>query len=578
MRQVGLPSLNLKKGNQPYKWLTIYRWLALLPPALYLALNLQTNRLIPLVLFALAVINAVVQTVIYLKRRPLLKKDFVYAEQLKYRGNSRLGLAFLLAFEMLICALLNSLGSVNPYYLYTLCPIFLGAVLFGLVGAITSALILSASYLAAWLATLAIGNSDTANNWLPTIIAIGNYAVVAVLSGYLVAYYIRLRQYSNIITRYQGNLERQNRSLTQVNAQLEYLRDFNRVLQEGNTSDQIEEIALQYISRLLSSHQEPFANAPTQTGRNNAVRLLEEVEMEDWLHSAKAPLPTKPLTNIIQLERSQQIYWLAPLNFKAQQFGALAIAVKSDDINKHEIELIEQQLLLSLLADQLARVLGNLKQNQALAVATERARLAMDMHDVVAQSLFGIAYNLDACLKLFDTDLPASRQRLGDLRNLAFETLGSVRSIIYNLWNEENGDTDFASLLQNYLKKAGVLYPFQIKFEVKSEIGEQAFRLDRETQKGLYRVVQEALANAVKHSSAALVWIELCRDQQGLALQVRDNGAGFEQNRGNQIPSKSGGMGLQTMRERVEQLGGDLIIESGPKGTTVTAKLPLPLA
>jgi signal transduction histidine kinase len=152
------------------------------------------------------------------------------------------------------------------------------------------------------------------------------------------------------------------------------------------------------------------------------------------------------------------------------------------------------------------------------------------------------------------------------------------------------GETDFAVLLQTYVKKAGRLYPFKVELAIKVLPGalHSDFKLDGESQKSLYRLLQEALANATKHSGATLVKIELCRTSNGLDLMVSDNGSGFDpqqvlasrasQNQvsANPLALASGGMGLENMRERLSQLGGNLLVESAPgQGTRIKATLPV---
>lgn len=574
--------------HQFYTLITIYRWLALLPPALILVISGEFSFNINLAFLLLAVVNAVLQTVFYFKRRVILRKDFIY-ESSSNAKNRKVRLLGLVGIELLVCVLLNTPQN-SPYYLYALTPIFYCAFFLGLSGALFGAAILSLSLIAASVTLLFINNRTT--NWITLNTELVCFWLVAALAGYLFQISEHLRQYALIIKRYQGSLERQNSSLQRANRQLEYLSDFSGAIREGNTPEQVEELALQYLTRLAAQR------SPTRSQTNHApapAQILSCEILENWLgdhHSSQncaAPASTASL-NVIRLNNRGLYYWVAPLIYKGEQFGALALQDAFQQMeDETDLETVEENLLLTLLADQLARVLGSLKQSQALAVEAERARLAMDMHDVVAQALFGIAYNLDACIKLSNTNPQLAQQKLTDLRTLAFDTLSSVRAIIYDLWNEENSDTDFGSLLQAYLKKAGPLYPFQIRLEVKAfskdtgkDIAKRTgFRLDRETQKGLYRMVQEALANASKHSGASQVLIELSQNGQELKLVVSDNGRGFEANqvqRREVNSTPSGGMGLGAMRERIEQLGGKLSVESRPGGgTSLIAKLPLPI-
>jgi signal transduction histidine kinase len=99
-------------------------------------------------------------------------------------------------------------------------------------------------------------------------------------------------------------------------------------------------------------------------------------------------------------------------------------------------------------------------------------------------------------------------------------------------------------------------------------------RLPTTTETTLYRIVQEALTNAVKHANASNVWIRAWRENFTQCCSIRDDGAGFKMRRGEGIPRK--GLGLVAMRERVSAIGGTLQIESRPgHGTEISIRLPL---
>jgi chemotaxis family two-component system sensor kinase Cph1 len=99
-------------------------------------------------------------------------------------------------------------------------------------------------------------------------------------------------------------------------------------------------------------------------------------------------------------------------------------------------------------------------------------------------------------------------------------------------------------------------------------------RLPAATETTLYRIVQEALTNAVKHAKASNVWVRAWREDLTQCCSIRDDGAGFKMRRGQGAPRK--GLGLVAMRERVSAVGGTLQIESRPgHGTEVSIRLPL---
>lgn len=570
--------------------LAVYRWLALLPPVLTLLQSRGPDRL-EVLLLLLVIVESAVQTTLYFRLRPVLGKDFVYSGSNLYPGQTAIIVSVVLG--LLVSAVLLSPQN-TPYMLYALAPVFSCALFSGAAGALTGALILAASYLAARLSFGLLSGQPV--NWQGSFLFLCLLFLIAGLSGYLVMLAEQLRSYAIIIERYRGNLEQQNNSLERTNQQLEYVSDFNRVLQQGATIPEVEQLATSYLTNLLTQLRAGlYRHTPQPFQHQHKVRLLTEDELQKWLNlpeQADAPLSSPAFkagssNNFIRIARNGETFWLLRLNYRGEKLGGLLLPGTGEASDKMPEPGPQEKLLIALLAGQLANVLGNLRQSQALAVEAERTRLAMDMHDIVAQSLFGIAYNLDACLKLMDRNPAASRERLADLKTLAFDTLSNVRTIIYDLSNEESGGTDFAAFLQSYLKRAGQLYPFKINLQIRAtpQLGNQNFKLETEVQKNLYRLLREALSNASKHSGATEVWIELVRTLAGLSLNIRDNGRGFtpESVTNSHMDTLdgatsvvSGGLGLKTMQERAKQIGAELHLESAPgRGTAVVVYLPL---
>jgi signal transduction histidine kinase len=100
--------------------------------------------------------------------------------------------------------------------------------------------------------------------------------------------------------------------------------------------------------------------------------------------------------------------------------------------------------------------------------------------------------------------------------------------------------------------------------------------LPKEQEINLYRIVQEALNNVVKHSQATRAWIEISRDEHQLNITVRDNGQGFDTRAGGASATRTRGFGMTGMAERVRMLGGSHVITSVPgEGTTTKINLRL---
>lgn len=534
-----------------FKLIALYRCFAMIPPTVALLMAGSTNTDLNYLLYSIAWANTLLQT-FYQLFSPLNRNWRTHRRQM----------LLLVGLELILCAALNGMSGIwsSPFYLYSLAPIFQSAFFYGLRGALLSATTLSVSY--AFALTLSIYITEKGGNWLVSVTLLTGFFGSAVLYGYQSVISNQLRKYAATIEQYRANLEEQNRDLEQANRRLEQLGIFSRALQDGNTSAQVEHLAVRYIWQFFG-----------HTSEDN-LQLLKNEEAAGLIQTTQesALLFEDSEGRIYRVQIKGKPHLLIPLTYKDERFGALLVTESDTNGNGQE-----QRKLLSLLSDQLARALGSLRQSQALAIEAERARLAMDMHDVVAQSVFGIAFNLDACLKLYDREPEHVRERLNDLKSNAFDMLGSVRAIINDLWNEQNGDTDFNTLVETFIKKAGRLYPFKIQLQFSG----QKLNLEKDVQKGLYRLLQEALSNAAKHSGATQVIVSLRESEQSVELEVTDNGVGFDTGILPQVGRANGGIGLAAMRERLEQLGGTFLLYSSPDaGTRLLAKLPfkVPLA
>ena len=196
----------------------------------------------------------------------------------------------------------------------------------------------------------------------------------------------------------------------------------------------------------------------------------------------------------------------------------------------------------------------------------ERARLARELHDETGQALTSILLGLKTLEDRFGTD--DSRAAVSELRDLVVSTLQDVRRLAVELRPaalDDFGLVPAIERLRDTVEEQSVL-----SVDVQSSIGDE--RLSPATETALYRIVQEALTNVLKHASAARVTVRLSRDQDSVVLVVQDDGEGFEPGR-----VRGGGLGLVGMRERVALLGGRLVVESS-EGAGTMLKIEVPIA
>jgi nitrate/nitrite-specific signal transduction histidine kinase len=201
------------------------------------------------------------------------------------------------------------------------------------------------------------------------------------------------------------------------------------------------------------------------------------------------------------------------------------------------------------------------------AVMEERQRLARDLHDSVTQSLYGLTLFAEAGMdSARAADLTQVQHYLGRMAETAQQALKGMRLLIYELHPPALTQEGLVGALRRRLeaveRRAGVETQL---------LAETSFELPAHVETGLYRIVQEALNNVLKHSAATRLTVRIGSDDEGLLLEVVDNGQGFELG----SLGGQGGMGLASMRERVEKLEGSLHIVSKPgQGTRIEVAIP----
>ncbi|MFZ3063279.1 MAG: GAF domain-containing sensor histidine kinase [Actinomycetota bacterium] len=241
----------------------------------------------------------------------------------------------------------------------------------------------------------------------------------------------------------------------------------------------------------------------------------------------------------------------------------------ADDFDEEDASFLE------LLADQAALAVENARLHeltQRLTIADERNRIAQEMHDGITQSLFGIGLQLRVCRKLLSTEPETVRKKLRMLERQADESLKEIRCYIFSLKSEDLEKRGLAAAIQRYVKEFGRINNLSCQWRMagtEKSLGVKAERC-------LYHIVQESLANTLKHADTRRVQVELGYDEDEVTLIINDDGKGFDVSKILPEAIREGRMGLANMEERVASLNGSLNILSQPgSGTTIKVTLPL---
>jgi NarL family two-component system sensor histidine kinase LiaS len=239
--------------------------------------------------------------------------------------------------------------------------------------------------------------------------------------------------------------------------------------------------------------------------------------------------------------------------------GDFSVAVK--DRSKDEIGELSREL--NEMAVQLESLIH---ARQELATLEARNRFARDLHDSVKQQVFAASFQVAAARALVEKDAGAAEAHLSQAEELTRQAQRELSVLIEEMRPAAIEGRGLAAALRDYVGS------WSRRVEIPAEVhvrGERGVVL--EVEQALFRVAQEALANIARHSGAGSVEVDLIYAADALTLRVADDGRGFDPAR---IPSES--FGLQSMRERMEKLGGHAEVESAPgKGTRITCVCPL---
>lgn len=249
---------------------------------------------------------------------------------------------------------------------------------------------------------------------------------------------------------------------------------------------------------------------------------------------------------------------VVPIKTKEEVVGVLNIqSVRLNAFDESDLAVMQA------LADQAATAIENARlyeQARRLAVVEERQRLARELHDSVTQALYGVTLYAEAAARQLGAGQTApAAQHLHELRDTAQEALREMRLLIFELRPsvlEHDGlEMALRARLESVEERAGLGVSFQVTGEAPLPAG---------VEQGLYRIAQEALNNALKHACAHTISVSLDREDGRVILEIVDDGVGFDP----EVAVNGGGLGLEGMMERAEQMGGQLVVDSKPGGGT----------
>lgn len=274
---------------------------------------------------------------------------------------------------------------------------------------------------------------------------------------------------------------------------------------------------------------------------------------------------------------------LVPLMARGKLFGVMAAITQGDRVfTSDELDLfttISRVVSMAVENSLLYQDLREREQNRAEALREalrareeERRKIARELHDHTSQVLTGVSAKIEAAMASLPPASDPIRDLLAGTRQALTGMIVDLRAIIHELRPPMLDDLGLVAAIQwhadEYLTKAGITTRFE------TEGKQQKLAAERET--GLFRIVQEATTNIVKHSQATQASIRLEFGRNSVSLTVEDNGTGFDATKVTGSAQRHCGMGLLNMRERAEMLDGDLKVRSrSGRGCTVSVVIPI---
>ncbi len=269
-------------------------------------------------------------------------------------------------------------------------------------------------------------------------------------------------------------------------------------------------------------------------------------------------LLTRPILDLVETTRRvgdgdltvRASYWAN------DEIGSLSVAFNQmvGDLAENRSTIAENEAARTRLLEKLIT-----------AQEEERKRIARELHDTVGQSLSSMMVGIAVMGRLSGQEAEEKSQ---ELRILAGETLTQVRELSRELRPSALDDLGLQAALRKYAEDFAVRHP-DIATDVHIELSQ---RLPSSMETALYRIVQEAMTNAARHSGASTVSILVVQRRGSLRAIIEDDGSGFDPE---VVRRSQTSVGIHAMQERTELLGGRFNIESGPDGTTVYIEVKL---
>lgn len=475
------------------------------------------------------------------------------------------------AFDLAYFGTINYLtfGPASPFFIFFVFSISCAMLRFGRRGTIVTAV----AAVAVFIASSAGRITDTEFELNRFIIRITYLCVIASMLIYLSVYQERIQHDLQRIARWPRSARRDlQTTIGQLMTEAASIFEAGRVvLAYRYLSTRAAWLATMHGGELLRIEALPADMAAQLLDRDSgtyfssAAYPAARLDLDDTATTSKARrgLPA-------EIERKLEIDRVVATSFKGEFVRGRLLLLDGAP------PLLEEVNLARIAGSVVAARLDHFHAAQQLqrgAAAEERVRLGRDLHDSVLQSLTGVALQLRTLPKLMSRDRDGAQSRLVEIEQVIASTQKELRWFIDELRPDRVRDADalgerFASLAQRFRDQWGL--------EVENEVADVVHLLPTGLRYEVYAIVSEAVANAAKHARARRVNVAVDVDDDGVRIDVADDGQGFAFHGRHDLPSLiARHLGPTTLKERVLACGGSLVIDSTGGGARLEMRIPL---
>ncbi|WP_106766937.1 sensor histidine kinase [Paenibacillus faecalis] len=206
------------------------------------------------------------------------------------------------------------------------------------------------------------------------------------------------------------------------------------------------------------------------------------------------------------------------------------------------------------------------EQARVTAIVEERQRLARELHDAVSQQLFAISMTATAVGRTLEKDFNKAQRQVALIEEMSAVAQSEMRALLLHLRPVYLEGKKLEQGLRELIRELQVKVPMEITLEI-----DEGLNLVKGIENHIFRIIQEAMSNTLRHAKADRMDIRIQRKQNTVRVTLRDDGVGFEADE-----KKQASYGLSTMQERVTELGGSIQFITAPgKGTRIEISVPI---